>query len=399
MHTKEPTQAARATRPITQTPKRKWGLVVTSRWLVVILHASGSYCSTRARGLIGIWMLSSCSARPMSKKCSQYNSLASSEKRTCLPSTYVCRHWPFDQLTAPHLFCELTWALLPSSASRYTLLSYKLNQNPLRPGIIPGPACNTNTTGLVQIPGLENGSIVALGALGRYMIVLPKSKTVVVSMSSNSALDTDLGSCPGGNWAQPATTLLSQLWLAIGDAVTARKDSTNSAAASSTDGAASTRSSIGVNHTLPRTDRVSTRSVPTRPTSAGACYCYCPRYQGIGKCSSHVVDKETCLAPNNTVDAAADIFQYCPNISMVYDCFRPSLTCPPEFQDNMGPAVQMHLDPRRSTSCGTATAPALTKFSECNYFPVSYRSCFWVPNARCEFSPFFPAFAGAGRRY
>ena len=226
------------------------------------------------------------------------------------------------------------------------------------------------------------------------MIVLPKSKTVVVSMSSNSALDTDLGSCPGGNWAQPATTLLSQLWLAIGDAVTARKDSTNSAAASSTDGAASTRSSIGVNHTLPLT-----RSVPTRPTSAGACYCYCPRYQGIGKCSSHVVDKETCLAPNNTVDAAADIFQYCPNISMVYDCFRPSLTCPPEFQDNMGPAVQMHLDPRRSTSCGTATAPALTKFSECNYFPVSYRSCFWVPNARCEFSPFFPAFAGAGRRY
>ena len=46
-------------------------------------------------------------------------------------------------------------------------------------------ACDATNGGEVQIPGLADGALVALGLIGKYLIVVPEANLVVVAFGNN----------------------------------------------------------------------------------------------------------------------------------------------------------------------------------------------------------------------
>ena len=63
-----------------------------------------------------------------------------------------------------------------------------LNQNfPVGKIDSGGEACNDQTAGLVIVPGMPNGTLLALGAMGRHLMIVIPSEGVVIASGSNDA--------------------------------------------------------------------------------------------------------------------------------------------------------------------------------------------------------------------
>lgn len=66
---------------------------------------------------------------------------------------------------------------------QYSLLSYITSSNNSYQS-----ACAPNTSGFVVVPELPAGSLIAVGAMMRHMIVVPEEDLVIVTMSSATAV-------------------------------------------------------------------------------------------------------------------------------------------------------------------------------------------------------------------
>jgi len=277
---------------------------------------------------------------------------------------------------------------------QYSYLSYVTTTTDAE---IPSNAsCALNTTGMTQVRGLPNGSLLAMGALGKYMIVVPEEKLVVVAFGSNVAhLD-----CPNGSigaWSTDEGLVISQIWAAIRDATLPSKKASVSAEEE--------RSPFGNDYQRHVTGgpkgkkkpgsqpRPPPGPNPRRPhgpygphprpqPGAGACYCYCPADQAIGRCIDNVASAEACAALTNASNNG--VRNFCPKASLFYDCHDAQDDCPATLYTSM----QL----KTNTTCrGSSNASRpFEKAQQCNYVPTAYYQCYFLGNDTCEHNPYFP---------
>jgi len=251
-------------------------------------------------------------------------------------------------------------------------------------------ACDRSTGGEVKVLGLPDNALVGLGLIGKYLIIVPSEKLVVVAFGSN------LGrlACEDGTqgiWTNEESVILSEIWRALGPALQGTGKAPNYTHAGVSN-RASTQGN-GTNSQGHRTTFKDTKSDGSREprNPAGSCYCYCGYFQAIGRCFNTVTTQEECGAMHNESAAVDSIEAYCPHASLLIDCFNLTNVCPPSIYTGMV------LDPLRTTTeCpaeGSAGYPQgpLQVTQQCHYKPVAYDQCFWIPGQACVNSPYFPA--------
>merc|ERR1711924_541773 len=95
-----------------------------------------------------------------------------------------------------------------------------------------------------------------------------------------------------------------------------------------------------------------------------------------------------CSQKRNSSDTSATIGAYCPQASLLQDCFNLSAKmreCPSTME-----RMELDLD-REIQNCSTQPPDGpLMQTMQCHYKPVAYDTCIWVPNQSCVDSPYFP---------
>jgi len=268
---------------------------------------------------------------------------------------------------------------------QYSYLTYLTTTNDT--GIPRNTSCALNNTGLAQVRGLPMGSLLAMGALGKYMMVMPEDKLVVVAFGSNLAhLE-----CPNGSKGTFSTDeglVMSQIWANLQAAVlpsqTLPKSSTRDQKLATKQPPPGPHSPFGPG---PRPPPGPNPRRPHHPhflqkPSVGACYCYCPHDQAIGRCMSGIASEDACTA---LADASHNGVQdFCPRVSMFYDCHDPRVDCSAKIFRTM--TLQSN---KSCTGPPNASLP-LEKVQECSYVPEAFSKCYFLGNATCQHNPFFP---------
>ena len=259
---------------------------------------------------------------------------------------------------------------------QFSLLATVMTNNSLPP---EQNSCTNETIGLLRVLGVPDGSIVGMGWLGKYLMVVPKLGIVVAAMANHRAnLACPNASDRGGGWSTEEGLILSQIWKAISPALDIAEAQERARPAAPETSATEVRT----------TDQVKLQqTVPRKVNSdiSGACYCYCGFYQAIGKCYEVPAGENgTVTCPQRVHAPAADLTADCPSVSMLYDCFDRPSQCPtvvPEFAN--------HNLVSWSASC-PKTSQAFSSVQTCTYRPASFTSCSFVPGKPCDYSPFFP---------
>lgn len=256
-----------------------------------------------------------------------------------------------------------------------------MNQNPPQGSGFEGPACNNQTRGLLVVPGMPNGTLLALGAMSRFLLVIPSQGVVIASFGSNTAHSMLCSGHGYPTWSNEANPVLAALWRALGPALQPASDATSQA-----------RANPDATRQLRRASKPAKTSeaalAPPRAavTSEGACYCYCPFGQGIGRCFDGLSNESACQEYELTRTVPQpNITSYCPSVSEFIDCQDPQVPC-------LSGIENMALNDADTTECPTPANQTLglTAIRTCTYRPVGYHLCFWVPNATCSRSAFFP---------
>ena len=79
-------------------------------------------------------------------------------------------------------------------------------------------ACDTANSGSVRVLGLPDKSVLALGSMGKYLVVVPEENLTFVSFGSHVAKFPDCAKRAGGTWASEEGIILSAIWRALGNA-------------------------------------------------------------------------------------------------------------------------------------------------------------------------------------
>jgi len=243
-------------------------------------------------------------------------------------------------------------------------------------------SCTLNNSGLAQVPGLPVGSLLAMGALGKYMMVVPEEKLVVVAFGSNIAfLDCPKGAI--GGWSTDEGLVISQIWANLRDAISSSK-------AGPAPVGDSQSPPPGPHRPFGPGPRPPPGPNPRRPhhphfphkQGVGACYCYCPGDQAIGRCAGGVASEDACTALAKANNSGVQAF--CPKVSMFYDCHDPRVECPARLDSTM------HLQSNTSCSGPSNSSRPFEKVQHCLYVPKAFSQCYFLGNTTCEHNPYFP---------
>ena len=287
-------------------------------------------------------------------------------------------------------------------SDQYSLLSYILNQNPN--GARAGPACDNSTAGLVIVPGMPNGTLVALGAMGRFLIIIPSEGLVIASFGSHDGRQVPCHGPTTTSWSNRANPILAALWRALGPAVATAvagalpypEVGSIERGGDRPDGTAAGFQPPALAIPWPPARKTAKppaaeTAPPAPPAPPGACYCYCPKGQGIGQCTDTVTSKDACKQFGLRPDQG-EVRRHCPNITEFLDCQDPQGHCNPDAT-LAGPGLGMVLDNTSATACPhpAARTSGLTAVRTCTYFPVRFGLCYWLAGEQCKRGAFFPA--------
>lgn len=213
---------------------------------------------------------------------------------------------------------------------QYSLLSYITSNNNTRQS-----SCSLNTSAFVTIPDLPGGSLLAVGAMMRTMIVSPEEGLVVVSMGSSRGISNN---CTGkSSWTSETSLQMSQIYSKYLKNATQPQDSKAAIimeqarlhlkSAVKTAIKANQSLQIPVSKNVHVTQYSHTKAIRSRKTfqseasDFGACYCYCGADAGVGRCFSNVSVAD-CSASDfpSRIENIRNISYFCPNVSLILDC-------------------------------------------------------------------------------
>ena len=264
--------------------------------------------------------------------------------------------------------------------AQYSLLATVTTNNS---ALINESACSVATSGTVRVLGLPDDSLLALGSMGKYLVVVPSRNMTFVAFGSHIAKFSDCAKRPGGVWISEEGIILSAIMRGIGNAT----QPILSPAALAPNPVASSP------QRPPPAEGTITAAVKPGGTIGGSCYCYCGYNQAIGRCRnmSAGATQAQCTAMRNDTGSRAVFDSYCPRASVLYDCFRlGEHSCPPKFPSSSAPGWILDASRPAAPCANRDPIGPLRDAMRCSYLPTRYDACYFVPKSSCYDSPYFP---------
>jgi len=286
-------------------------------------------------------------------------------------------------------------------AEQYSLLSVIATDNS---PLINKSACTVQNGGLTKVLGLPNGALLALGLMGRYLIVVPEEKLVVTFMGSNLA-KMNCENNSQGTWSNFEGIILSQLWSILRPATLPVAPGHLAAERFNSEWPAETPTppkTVKQAHHQRERRGLHQPELPTNQANPegghephhefyseapqGSCYCYCGYQQAVGRCFNVSSEGEcTYLSISQTAETMID---YCSRSSLLLDCFDAPTKCPETLYSGT------QLSPMGMTHCPERAPPGpLMEAMQCHYNPVAFEECKWVTRQTCVSNPYFPVFS------